>query len=145
MLFTKFEPCFEFLPGHYIPAIVLIQVLGTGLIIFYSDQILSKGYGVCGLMSLFVVVHQCKRFFWDAFSPVTIDMGRGPEFEGAILNLVHLLWSWEDKALALYEAFFRKSLPNLLMLVLTVLVFFLIISLKGIPIHARLSHGRCTS
>jgi len=131
IIYTKLAPCFEFLPGHYIPAIVFLQLLGSGLIMYYVNETLSKGYGLSGLTPVLIVAHRCKQIFWDALSPVAVDVGLGYEFEGAILNFVHLLWNWADKESAVFEAFFRKSQMNLWTLSLTFFVFFLMFFLKG--------------
>ena len=45
---------------------------------------------------------------WKAFSPTTINTGRGTEFEGAIIALFHLLITRSDKIRALKEAFYRQ-------------------------------------
>merc|ERR1712224_366665 len=57
--------------------------------------------------------------------------GKGTEFEGAIVALFHFLISRSDKVLALKEAFYRQSAPNLTNLFATVLVFFIVIYFQG--------------
>lgn len=64
---------------------------------------------------------------WKAFSPATLNTGRGTEFEGAIIALFHLLATRNDKIRALREAFYRPNLPNLMNLMATVLVFAVVI------------------
>lgn len=54
-------------------------------------------------------------------------IGRGTEFEGAVIALFHLLATRSDKIRALREAFYRHNLPNLLNLSATVLVFAVVI------------------
>jgi protein transport protein SEC61 subunit alpha len=44
-----------------------------------------------------------------AFSPTTVNTGRGSEFESAIVALFHLLFTWNDKARALREAFWKRD------------------------------------
>lgn len=56
-----------------------------------------------------------------------IFVGRGTEFEGAVIALFHLLATRQDKVRALREAFYRQNLPNLMNLLATVLVFAIVI------------------
>merc|ERR1712159_366854 len=58
-------------------------------------------------------------------------MGKGTEFEGALIALFHLLISKTDKVHALKEAFYRQSAPNLTSLFATVLVFLVVIYFQG--------------
>ena len=126
-------PCFNFLPGEFIPVTVFLQLFGTGLFLLYFDEILSKGYGFfnSGIIPVLILAHRCRSIFWDALSPVAQDVGRGWEFHGTILNLFHLLWTWADKELAVYEAFFRRSQPSLLKMFLSISILLLIFYLKG--------------
>ena len=68
---------------------------------------------------------------WKAFSPTTVNNGRGTEFEGAIIALFHLLITRTDKVRALKEAFYRQNLPNVFNLLATVLVFVIVIYFQG--------------
>lgn len=56
-----------------------------------------------------------------------VCLGRGTEFEGAVIALFHLLATRQDKVRALREAFYRQNLPNLMNLLATVLVFAIVI------------------
>ena len=79
---------------------------------------------------------------WRAFSPTTVNTGRGPEFEGAIIALVHLLITWPNKQLALREAFYRQNLPNIMNLLSTIIVFGVVIYLQGKrPLFFNLMRG----
>lgn len=55
------------------------------------------------------------------------SLGRGTEFEGAVIALFHLLATRQDKVRALREAFYRQNLPNLMNLLATILVFAIVI------------------
>ena len=74
-------------------------------------------------ISLFIATNICESIIWKAFSPTTINTGRGPEFEGAVIALFHLLLTWPDKQRALREAFYRQNLPNIMNLLATLIVF----------------------
>jgi protein transport protein SEC61 subunit alpha len=77
----------------------------------------------------------CESIIWKAFSPTTINTGRGPEFEGAVIALIHLLITWPNKQLALREAFYRQNLPNIMNLISTLLVFGAVIYLQGFRVE----------
>jgi protein transport protein SEC61 subunit alpha len=79
---------------------------------------------------------------WKAFSPTTINTGRGPEFEGAIIALFHLLITWPNKTLALKEAFYRQSLPNVTNLLATGIVFAAVIYLQGFRVEIPVKSNR---
>jgi protein transport protein SEC61 subunit alpha len=82
-------------------------------------------------ISLFIATNICETIVWKAFSPTTINTGRGTEFEGAIIALFHLLITRNDKVRALKEALYRQNLPNLTNLLATVLVFVIVIYFQG--------------
>jgi hypothetical protein len=54
-------------------------------------------YGLGSGISLFIATNICENIIWKAFSPTTINTGRGAEFEGAIIALFHLLITRTDK------------------------------------------------
>ena len=54
-------------------------------------------------------------------------IGRGTEFEGAVIALFHLLATRGDKTRGLREAFYRQNLPNLTNLLATILIFGVVI------------------
>lgn len=109
------------------------------------------GYGLGSGISLFIATNICETIVWKAFSPATVNtgvytskiyvisfwkvvlqsyvciVGRGTEFEGAVIALFHLLATRQDKVRALREAFYRQNLPNLMNLLATVLVFAIVI------------------
>ncbi len=97
------------------------------MIVLLLDELLQKGYGLGSGISLFIATNICETIVWKAFSPATINTGRGTEFEGGIIALFHLLATRTDKVRALREAFYRQNLPNLMNLLATVFVFAVVI------------------
>ena len=92
---------------------------------------LFQGYGLGSGISLFIATNICETIVWKAFSPTTVNVGRGAEFEGAIVALFHLLATKNDKVRALNEAFYRSNLPNLMNLLATIVVFLVVIYFQG--------------
>lgn len=107
--------------------LIIAQLFIAGMIVITLDELLQKGYGLGSGISLFIATNICENIIWKAFSPTTINTGRGTEFEGAIIALFHLLITRSDKMRALKEAFYRQNLPNISNLLATVFVFIIVI------------------
>merc|ERR1719262_1523944 len=71
-----------------------------------------------------------------------MNTGRGTEFEGAIVACFHFLASRTDKVLALREAFYRQSAPNLTNLFATVLVFLIVIYFQGFRVDLAVKYQK---
>ena len=120
--------------------LIILQLFFAGLLVLCLDEMLQKGYGLGSGISLFIATNICERVIWQAFSPATINTGRGAEFEGAIIALFHLLLTRTDKVRALKEAFYRQNLPNVTNLLATVLVFFVVVYFQGFRVDLPLRY-----
>lgn len=128
--------------GAGVCLLLIIQLISASLIVILLDELLQKGYGLGSGISLFIATNICESIVWKAFSPTTINTGRGPEFEGAVVSLFHLLFTWNDKGRALREAFWRDRLPNVMNLIATVVVFAVVIYLQGFRIEIPVKSNR---
>jgi protein transport protein SEC61 subunit alpha len=128
--------------GLGICILLVVQLVIAGLIVILLDELLQKGYGLGSGISLFIATNVCETIIWKAFSPTTVNTGRGPEFEGAVLALIHLLITWDNKPLALREAFFRSSLPNISNLLATLLIFCAVIYLQSFRVEIPVKSNR---
>ncbi|KAF7426461.1 translocon subunit [Pleurotus ostreatus] len=132
--------------GAGVCLLLIIQLVSAALIVTLLDELLTKGYGLGSGISLFIATNICESIVWKAFSPTTVNTGRGPEFEGAVVALVHLLFSWNDKGRALQEAFWRDRLPNVMNLIATVVIFAVVIYFQGfrleIPVKSNKIRGQ---
>jgi protein transport protein SEC61 subunit alpha len=126
--------------------LIIIQLFIAGVIVIILDELLQKGYGLGSGISLFIATNICETIVWKAFSPTTINTGRGTEFEGAVIALFHLLITRSDKIRALKEAFYRQNLPNVTNLLATVLVFVIVIYFQGfrvdLPVKSQKQRGQ---
>ena len=89
----------------------------SGLIVLLLDELLQKGYGLGSGISLFIATNICETIVWKAFSPATVNTGRGTEFEGAIIALFHLLATRQDKVNLSYYFYFlvvKKSVKHII-------------------------------
>ncbi|CAH3115515.1 unnamed protein product [Porites lobata] len=128
--------------GPGICLLIIIQLFCAGLIVLLLDELLQKGYGLGSGISLFIATNICETIVWKAFSPATINTGRGTEFEGAIIALFHLLATRTDKVRGLREAFYRQNLPNLTNLIATIFVFAIVIYFQGFRVDLPIKSAR---
>lgn len=122
--------------------IIIAQLCVAGVIITILDEFLQKGYGIGSGTSLFIATNICEGIVWQCFSPNTSNFGRGTEFEGCLIALIHLLITRADKGKALVEAFTRSHLPNVSSLISTALIFLLVIYFQGIRVELSLGHHK---
>jgi len=122
--------------------LIIIQLFFAGIIVIILDELLQKGYGLGSGISLFIATNICENIVWKAFSPTTINAGRGTEFEGAVIALFHLLITRTDKVRALREAFYRQNLPNCTNLLATVFVFVVVIYFQGFRVDLPVKYAK---
>ena len=127
-------------PGNAI--LIILQLFCAGIVVIVLDELLQKGYGIGSGISLFIATNICESIVWRAFSPTTINTGKGTEFEGAVIALFHLLITRADKVGALKEAFYRSNLPNLTNLMSTALVFVIVIYFQGFRVDLPVKYAR---
>jgi protein transport protein SEC61 subunit alpha len=118
--------------------LLIVQLTFAGLIVLTLDDLLSKGYGLGGGINLFIVTNICEGFFWRCFSPTTFNVGKGTEFEGAVVATIHGILFKSNKFKAIGDALFRENLPNLTNLMATILVFLVVIYIQGFKIDLPL-------
>lgn len=122
--------------------LLISQLFFAGIVVMLLDEVLQKGYGLGSGISLFITTNVCENIVWKAFSPTTINTGRGTEFEGAVIALFHLLITRNDKIRALKEAFYRQNLPNITNLLATALVIAIVIYFQGFRIDLPVKYQR---
>ena len=66
------------------------QLFVAGLIVLLLDELLQKGYGLGSGVSLFIATNICETIVWKAFSPTTINTGRGT------MHRDTTAWVWLD-------------------------------------------------
>lgn len=128
--------------GYGNAILICTQLIVAGMIVLLLDELLQKGYGLGSGISLFIATNICETIVWSSVSPLTVNIGRGVEFEGAIIAFFHLLLTRSDKIRALREALFRPDLPNLSNLFATVLVFGIVIYFQGFRVDLPVKSNR---
>jgi len=128
--------------GYGNATLIILQLFCAGVIVLVLDELLQKGYGLGSGISLFIATNICESIVWKAFSPTTVNTGRGTEFEGAFVAFFHLLFTRGDKLRALKEAFYRTNLPNLTNLLATILVFMVVIYFQGFRVDLPIKYAK---
>merc|ERR1711937_852006 len=122
--------------------LIIMQLFIAGIIVIILDELLQKGYGLGSGISLFIATNICESIVWKAFSPTTMNTGKGTEFEGAVIALFHLVFTRSGKIGALKEAFYRQNAPNITSLFATVLVFFVVIFFQGFRVDVAVKNSK---
>ncbi|GJN13387.1 hypothetical protein PR202_gb00081 [Eleusine coracana subsp. coracana] len=129
--------------GPFNSALIVLQLVSASAIVVFIEDLLEKGYGLRGAsaVSLLAATSTCGKVMWHAFSPVTVNTGRGPEFEGLILAAVHRAFLGVDKLVA---TLLRQHLPNMTQLLATGVVMLTAVFLEGlrVPLPLRHTDGR---
>jgi protein transport protein SEC61 subunit alpha len=128
--------------GAFNAFLIIVQLFCAGILVIILDELLQKGYGLGSGISLFIATNICENIIWKAFSPTTINTGRGTEFEGAVIALFHLLITRSDKMRALKEAFGRQNLPNLTNLGATMFIFIVVIYFQGFRVDLPVKYQK---
>jgi protein transport protein SEC61 subunit alpha len=126
--------------GTVTSLLLIGQLFFAGIMVITMDDLLSKGYGLGSGINLFIATNVCESIFWRCFSPTTFNLGKGTEFEGAVIALFHMLLTRPNKFKAIQEALFRQGLPNLTNLGATVLVFLVVIYIQGFKVELPLKY-----
>jgi len=67
--------------GMGVCLLIIIQLFVAGIVVLLLDELLQKGYGLGSGISLFIATNICETIVWKAFSPATVNTGRGRSFE----------------------------------------------------------------
>lgn len=117
---------------------IVAQLTIAGCLVIMLDEIMSAGYGLGSGTTLFITTNVCETIFWKALSPMSLDVGNGPEFEGCLLALLHLLFT-RNPFYAITHALFRSGLPNIFSLISTAAIIAVAVYLQGIRVDIQLS------
>ncbi|POW02514.1 hypothetical protein PSTT_11763, partial [Puccinia striiformis] len=112
--------------------IVYALTVVVGLILILSHELLQKGYDLLLGTSLFIATNIFESITWKAISPTTINIGRGPQFGGALIacSIFHV----EQQNWTLKKAFYPDRLLNVMNSNATVVIFAAVIYLQGFQV-----------
>ncbi len=120
-----------------IALVILLQLIGTGVVVMLMDELVQKGWGLGSGISLFIMAGVAQSVVWDTFSPSTglfvgslsAFLGHVNPFNGANATIVYIFGS----ANGVY--------PSLLGFFATIGVFLLVIYLNGVRIELPMSYA----
>lgn len=121
--------------------LIVLQLFLGGTLVLILDEVLQK-YGMGSGINLFIASNVCENVVWAAFSPTTINTGRGTEFEGAVIAFFHLIITRKNKIQALKEALYRQNLPNITNLLATALIFLLTVYFQGWKVNLTVKYQK---
>jgi protein transport protein SEC61 subunit alpha len=120
--------------------LIIGQLFVAGYMVILLDELMQKGYGMGSGVSLFIATNICENIIWRALSPITMKTENGIEFEGALVNLIHLMVVKPNKLVAFQQAMYRSHVPNMNNLLSTIFIFFIVIYFQGFKIDLKLCH-----
>ena len=123
--------------------IIFVQLLFAGVVLMLLDEMMQKGWGIGSGISLFILAGVAQRIMWDSFG-ITPNMADGKTY-GAFIALGQTILGGEPLA----NAFFRydiesgalTTLPTMLGLITTVVVFIIVIYMEGVRVELPISHA----
>ncbi|MCK4405890.1 MAG: preprotein translocase subunit SecY [Hadesarchaea archaeon] len=116
---------------------IVVQLAIAVIIVIYLDELVSK-YGFGSGISLFIVAGVSMTIFAQAFNPIA-TAETGGEIAGAIPNLIKTLIMGGN----ISDAFIRPwPLPNMMGVIATILVFFIVVYVESMRIEIPLAYGR---
>lgn len=128
--------------GSGVCLLLILQLVFAAFIVILLDELVQKGYGIGSGTSLFVTTNTSEQVVWRCFSVNTVTGAKGPEFEGAVLSLVYLLFTRKVKSAALIEAFTRSNLPNMSQVIVTAALFFAVVYLMNLQVDLPIRSGK---
>jgi preprotein translocase SecY subunit len=145
MIMTSFLALAYILSGSYgtISAVMQIaiffQLFMAGIVIILLDELLQKGWGFGSGISLFIAAGVAQKIIWNLLCPLVIE--EDGTVIGSIFAYVQYLLAGKDP---LQSFIYRSdpSLPTMLGLVATIVVFMIVISLESLKIDIPISYAR---
>lgn len=128
--------------GSGVCLLLILQLVFAALMVILLDELLQKGYGLGSGTSLFMSTKICESIVWKCFAPTLVNRGRGSEFEGAILNFIHLLFIKSNFRSALIDSFYRDNAPNMSQVFSTLIVFSLVVYLQCLRVDLPIKSTR---
>jgi preprotein translocase SecY subunit len=145
MIMTSFLALAYILSGSYgtISAVMQIaiffQLFMAGIVIILLDELLQKGWGFGSGMSLFIAAGVAQKIIWNLLCPLVI------EEDGTVIGSIFAYFQYLLAGKDPLQSFIYRSdtsLPTMLGLVATIVVFMIVISLESLKIDIPISYAR---
>jgi preprotein translocase SecY subunit len=124
--------------GHLDPAtqaVVFAQLMAATMLIVFMDELIQKGWGLGSGVSLFIAAGVAETIFTNLFSPIILP---DRYYQGIILALAQVAAGHGPIGDLLY----RGQFPDLMGLISTMAILFLIVYLESLRIEVPIQHAR---
>jgi len=116
---------------------LIVQLVLGAIVVIYLDELVSK-YGFGSGVSLFIAGGVAGEIVWKAFTPAASAQNLG--MIGAIPNFIRAMISGSSTEIG--EAFTRTSLPSILSVFATLIVFFIVVYVESLRVEIPLAYGQ---
>ncbi|MCJ7720657.1 MAG: preprotein translocase subunit SecY [Candidatus Hadarchaeum sp.] len=117
---------------------LIVQLVLGAVVVIYLDELVSK-YGFGSGVSLFIAGGVAGEIVWKAFTPAVSAQYAG-QMIGAIPNFIRAMISGSSTGIG--EAFTRSSLPNIMGVFATLIVFFIVVYAESLRVEIPLAYGQ---
>jgi preprotein translocase SecY subunit len=145
MIMTSFLALAYILSGSYgaispiLQIAIFFQLFMAGIVVILLDELLQKGWGFGSGMSLFIAAGVAQKIIWNLLCPLVIE--EDGTVIGSVFAYIQYLLAGRDP---LQSFIYRSdpSLPTMLGLVATIVVFMIVISLESLKIDIPISYAK---
>jgi preprotein translocase subunit SecY len=117
---------------------LIVQLVLGAIVVIYLDELVSK-YGFGSGVSLFIAGGVAGEIVWRAFTPTASAQYAG-QMIGAIPNFIRAMISGSSTEIG--AAFTRTSLPSILSVFATLIVFFIVVYAESLRVEIPLAYGQ---
>ncbi len=108
--------------------ILIVQLMGSSIIIMMLDELIQKGWGLGSGISLFIMAGVAQQILWSIFSPLAAG-------DGGSIGILPYIWQSIMQE-NMYDTIFRSNqLPSIFGLTLTIIVLLILIYTQGMKIE----------
>ncbi len=143
VVMTIFEASAYIIGGSYgtlavtTEIVILLQLVGSGIIVLLLDELLQKGWGLGSGISLFIAAGVAASIWWDSVAPM------GPMADGRYLGAIIAFGQSLLTRVNIAGAFSRtQGLPDMVAFITTLAVFGIIIYFNGMRVEIPVSYAR---
>ncbi|MEM1743422.1 MAG: preprotein translocase subunit SecY [Nitrososphaerota archaeon] len=115
--------------------LVFIQLLAATTLIVLMDELVQKGWGLGSGVSLFIAVGVAENIIVNLFSPIILPDGY---YQGIILALIQAAFT----GMPITPLLVRGQFPDILGLVSTFCLLFLIVYLEAVRVEVPIQYAR---
>ena len=121
--------------GPNVQVLVFFQLVAATILIMLMDELIQKGWGLGSGVSLFIAAGVAENILTSLFSPIMLPDGY---YQGIILAMIQAA----AKGAPIQDILFRGQYPDLLGLMSTLALLFLIIYLESVRIEVPIQYAR---